>query len=55
MCAGMGSFAGCIAIQDNVSYFYDVNEEPMDGWDFVSIWDNGNDGVGFPVFKWQVL
>ena len=43
----------CTAIQNNAPYFYNVNNAPMNSWDFVSVWSNSNNGINYPILKWQ--
>jgi len=43
----------CNAINDNLAYFFDVNNAPMDKWDFTNTWSDTNNGTSFPILKWQ--
>ena len=43
----------CFKIDDDETYFYDVDNEPMLSWDFEDVWSRQNDGVDFPVLKWE--
>ena len=42
-----------MVIQNNVAYFYNVNNQPMLNWNFVNIWSNINNNVNYPILKWQ--
>jgi len=54
-CTGLyASPSGCTAIDDNISYFYDVNNAPMTSWGFDDTnWSSICDGVGYPPLKWE--
>jgi len=43
-----GGTIDCTEISDNEAYFYDVDNPPMDVWNFPP-WSNTNNGVDFPV------
>ena len=53
-CVGVaGAGEDCTAIQNNQSYFYDVDEPPMTNWSYPP-WSNANDGIDFPILDWQI-
>jgi hypothetical protein len=39
----------CTAIE-NIDYFYDITNEPLASWNFISTWDDSNNQIGFPDF-----
>ncbi len=44
----------CTAILDNETYFYNVNNSPMDTWDFTNVWSDVNNGTDFPILQMQI-
>ena len=48
-----GSFSGCTSIAENLHppYFFNINNPPMDKWDFKTGWSNENDGIDYPSLK----
>jgi len=56
-CLGGGSgTAACAEITDpdpGESYFFTIANSPMDEWDFVDIWSDGNNGSDYPTLAWQ--
>jgi hypothetical protein len=48
-----GGETGCVAIDDDIDYFYNVSNAPMDEWDFTNVWSDYNDGSELPIFQWQ--
>jgi len=55
VCVGTGvpTSEDCTAVTDDEAYFYDVSNEPMDVWDFVSVWDDVWDLSYFPPLQWE--
>jgi len=43
----------CTAIANNASYFYDVSNAPMSGWNFTTIWDDVYDDTNYPSLLFQ--
>jgi len=48
--SGNYSNDGCTAIQDNESYFYEINNSPIDEWDVVNTWRIIGGGR-YPILK----
>jgi len=47
--------AFCGAVSDNISYFYSIENQPLDDWDFEDTWSDFCDGSGYPSLGWQEI
>lgn len=43
--------AGTCSVYDDLPYFYDIDNEPMNGWNYVAPWSDANDGVALPALR----
>jgi hypothetical protein len=44
---------GCNAINDNISYFYNIENSPMGSWNFRTVWSPYYNKNDTPVLQWQ--
>jgi len=48
-----GNFSDCIRIDNNQAYFYNINNPPINSWDFTNVWSDSNNNNNYPLLKWQ--
>ena len=49
-CVAYGGSGGCMA-ESPKSFFYDINNQPMGGWDFNTIWSKRFNGIDYPTLQ----